>query len=643
MDNIINLEYPHFNLNNKIYFNIFNKSVNDVFKSLSPPRLHKNNLCEVKNIDIETNKKFTINGPDLIHFNTIKINKKYDLNEIQNIIIKTKDFEINLPFKILLNFSQIKYADPSPNFYKKKDDFHLIKINDFIFSSDQGKFIFPMRDFNIIITSEKQIDITLISNIIIIDKNYTNLLNKQFYFNINNFKKYDIHNAKYYKIENELKIHSIFMIFDKSFDNVDICINGMNNNFIFETPPQQVHSGYMHHIDLIDNFDVKNIQFNFDTCLSGSIYLLSSNKIDVSECQTENIKKFEIIEEVIMQVPRNHIIDFIEHDEHDENVKIKFNDDGSICLYKSIEKEIVNENNNDLESITQSKFDLINVECLNSYSICEESKNVPDGIYDSVIYNTTTNKLNTIDKKYIGFLPRLIKISKMFSLNDIQNFKIQKTDDKNYFKFEISFDILIKISKKHYDNDYYYIELSKDLFVNHDFYIMNLTSMPLLFIINSIHDIPYELVMDTIESNIPIRYFDNRGMDHALSPNLDDIINIKNFVNIFTKKEIKDNICLFHGSCPVSGIFIDTNSEIQRVKLTYLDPYMNILTIIFDYDNITLESFCQVIEKNVWLNLYYDIFRDILPCEITNHIESFYENTYCVFISFDTINNTWIA
>jgi len=435
MNNIIDLEYPYFD--ERIQVSSFDITAKNEVFGIDIDKIFKNNFYNVKNINIKTNNFFTINNTDLMHIVAIKINKKYNLNEIENLIIKTKCFEINLPFEILLNLSHIKYPDTltNSNLYKKKDDFYLIKINDFIFSSDLGKFIFPMQEFNIIITSKKQIDITLISNTININ---CNLHNKQYYFMKNNFKIHKINNTKCYKlVYDKLKINGVFIVSDKLINNIDIYIDGIKlfyTYYLVDTTPKYIHykNRHMYCIKFIDKFiDIKNIVFEFNNFISGSIYIFSIDKTYVGDIAIQHIKQLPI---------------------------------------------------NELTIVTNN--------------------------FNTNAHDFVTNEFITIDKEYTTFCPKFIKFNKLYSLDDIYEFKIKaySIEKLQWFIIKIPFESVINISRKYFDNDYNYIKLNCEIFLNNGHSIKNYIDYPVEFIIVSKLNIPYQIILKDSEqdSNIII-------------------------------------------------------------------------------------------------------------------------------------------
>jgi len=117
----------------------------------------------------------------------------------------------------------------------------------------------------------------------------------------------------------------------------------------------------------------------------------------------------------------------------------------------------------------------------------------------------------------------------------------------------------------------------------------------------------YTLICPTDKINT-IKYIEPSRIEYFLNPNNSKNI-IKNayILNTFTKQNIKDNICCLNSRCPISGIFIDVDSKIEKIKFFYND------VIIFEYDVYSLESTCQIIKIDTWTNSHYDIFENIFP------------------------------
>ena len=258
----------------------------------------------------------------------------------------------------------------------------------------------------------------------------------------------------------------------------------------------------------------------------------------------------------------------------------------------------INKYPTDRLDIDITNYDLFDIEN-KKYNTSNENKFIK-----SITFNTITNKTVTINNEYIVFSPKIIKIDKEYSLCNIHEFIIKEMN--NTIIWNISFDLLIKISKKYCDNDYNYIELSRDLFIKNGLFITNVKFECLEFIITSKHDIPYEISIDTI--NIPEFYIDHNPQHFDMNKyiqyqdksnklqtyinNLNfndsdkevnstqltnvqglksDIIKKGNFIiNTYIKRSLDGDYLYLNckNIMHTSGIFINVDSEIRNIKLS---------------------------------------------------------------------------
>lgn len=192
----------------------------------------------------------------------------------------------------------------------------------------------------------------------------------------------------------------------------------------------------------------------------------------------------------------------------------------------------------------------------------------------------------------------------------------------------INFDLLYKLSKKKYDNDFCYITLPNNFFFKNIEYlpVACFTWNPVQFLITSTDNLQYELYLK-FSKKINIQ-------EHLKLMQSNQLILINNYVHSNTRL-LKNNKVDYRAS-RFTGFFVET-TKIKEIQIFFNDiPIIN-------YDWYTLSSF--IIKKDIWNHkkskVFNIIMNKILPFEIINHIESYINDTYLYFVPIDINNPDW--